>query len=260
MLKKDNVSIVPLIDGRYIDPDGDEIVDSAALVDGITKSFPGVKAKGIGILDWEGKTFDQLKECPVGSVCFNAAIEKFLTVLRIAKATRPNVRWGFYYIPFTFYWQKDLREPVNNKLIKLLKQCDILLPSLYDFYPDRNIHQQNENYHKNNMEVVMKLAHQLKKPVYVFIWHRWHNSNAEEGLQAIPTEEFQQHLGWIVNSGYKGKKPNGVIWFSAEKYYYQQKPSAFKEVKGDVQDALDAVFKDYYTIIKTEVKKVGRKG
>jgi hypothetical protein len=252
-LHKDRVAVVPLIDARFIDPDGDEEIDSVALVNGIVANYRDPAATGIGILDWEGKTFQCLQQCEAGDKRFIAAVNKYTTILRIAKATRPGVKWGVYYLPFTFYWQTELRKTANDKVLALLSQCDILLPSLYDYYPDSNIHQRNKEYHSDNMSVVLQIADKLRKPVYVFIWNRWHDSNADQGLHAIPVGEFKQHLDWITNTTYNGKKATGLIWFGADRYYQKQKPAAFGVNGTGAQISLDSTFFTYYDILKQQV-------
>lgn len=221
--KTGDVHLAPLIDGRYIDPDRDELIDSLLLVSSIKSLYPDSGEGKIGILDWEGQTLQDLLYCDTLSSDFKIAIDKFNKLLRIAKDVKPKVRWGIYHLPFTSYWQIDSLKIYNSKILSLLDKCDILMPSLYSYYATGTKFTFNEKYFKLNTLHALEIAHLLKKEVYAFVWNRWHESNKTIGLKFIPEPEFASYITWILSQNYKDRKVSGLVWFGAEGYYYPSK-------------------------------------
>lgn len=228
IFKKDKVPFIALIDGRHIDPTNQQIIDTALLIQSIKTLYPLNKKFDIGILDWEGEAFKHLQECEATDTCFIQALAQFKQILQIAKRIRPNIKWGIYFLPFTYYWNRDSLLNRDSKIESLLSACDVLMPSLYDFYPDGTKFTDNESYFKQNLRRILAVGHRLKKPVYVFVWHRWHDSNPEKGLELIPIPEFKKHMRWVTNARYQSTKVKGLIWFSSDLYFYQIKPSVLK--------------------------------
>jgi hypothetical protein len=254
--KKDKVPFLALIDGRHIDPNGDGELDSAFLVESIQTLYPVHPQFDIGILDWEGQAFQDLQLCSTTDSCFQSAKGQFFRLLRIAKATRPKIKWGIYFLPFTYYWNRDSLLDRNKQIESLLAACDVLMPSLYDFYPDGTRFTDNEAYYKQNLRSVLAIGHRLKKPVYVFVWHRWHDSNPDKGLELIPIPEFKQHMRWITNAKYRSTKVKGLIWFSSDMYFYQVKPSLVPAKTATVQGFHDQTLLRYYQALRSVIRVV----
>src|SRR5690606_35856453 len=97
----------------------------------IRKLFPDPNAKGIGVIDWEGPGYDDLMG-KNGPDAFNKVFQEFKQALSIAKKLRPNVKWGFYGIPFRSSYGGVLKDEhvwkaSNERIIELMSQSDILI-------------------------------------------------------------------------------------------------------------------------------------
>jgi hypothetical protein len=218
-----NINFAPLIDIKYIDPNRIDQIDSVFLVKSIKRLYPA-GIPGIGVLDWESKDFENLKFCKQDDRCFFEAINKYKKLLKIAKTTRPKIKWGIYYLPLTFYWNTDSVTYYNQKVMELLNECDVWMPSFYDFFPDETPQQQNKLYYNSNIKSILKMAKKYKKKIYPFVWHRWHDSNATNGLQLIPENQFYEHMTWLLDASFEGVRVDGVVWFGVDDKYYNVLP------------------------------------
>src|SRR5690606_22987991 len=169
-----------------------EKVDYNKLDKILQKKFPTRFTSGILVLNWEGKALDELisqkniKE-------FNFYKKQFINALLHVKKKRPNVKVGFYALPFRQYWNIDESFYIkNNALIDILKNQDFLAPSQYVFYIDNGSVKGNLNYIQKNVEYALKLGKQLNKPVYPFVWQRVHPSNKCVGEALIPLNIFEK--------------------------------------------------------------------
>jgi hypothetical protein len=222
-----NYSIKQLMvfDGRYIDPKNSGFIDSVTLSNAIITHFPIAEATGIGLLDLEDENYKSLRKEGKSDVLFDQALGQFLKMIRIAKGLRPNVKWGIYNIPFNTYWDKtELWKNQQTFLDPLFREVDIFTPALYDFYPANVDWADDKAYFTDNIKVALKLGKEYNKPVIPYIWHRWHESNPNVGLQLIDINEFDQNLQWITKTGYENTFVSGLIWFDAYSYFYHIKP------------------------------------
>lgn len=223
-LKEKSIPVTKIVYQNFIDPDHDNKLNLAIFQKRIQALFPKKSAQGMGVIDWEVKDFDRL---PGNSVKFGQLVSEYRKAIRAAKKLRPNVKWGFYGLPFRKYmsYNADWRGR-NMKLIPILKDCDFIAPSLYFFFPDSVRAKDNQDYITNNVSLALQIGSQIKKPVYPFIWNRWHDSNKKYGLQLIPLQEFKKHVKHILSVDYNGEKVAGAIWWGADQFFYNQKAPA----------------------------------
>lgn len=260
-----NFKAAPLIDGRYIDPTGSDVFDSVSFRQGIEKHFPGVADTGIGIIDWETKTFDSLCYQPANSKAFKRSISRFTEILDIAKRLRPNVRWGIYNVPYYSYWKRaDQTWKNQGEILKpLLAKTDILMISLYDFYKDGTQYTDDKAFVQENMRMALQVAQELGKPLFVFIWQRYHNSNPDNGLELIPQQEFVLHIDNILQTTFKDQHVAGLIWFDAQDYFYKTKPAIInadlKSLRTTEEKLRDLSIKTYASLIKKSVDAAMKK-
>ena len=257
-----HIQQVTLLDQRYIDPNNKMQLDKNILTNAIKEKFPDSTAGGIGILDWEGDMLANLKTSPQ-SAEFKKAMDAFTQVIQLAKSIRPNVKWGFYYLPFTTYWNRDDKLIMANQQVKpLLEQCDILFPSLYIFYKDGSVSaNDNEAYASDNINQILMIAKSLNKPVLPFIWHRYHDSNRNIGLQLIPIGDFKKFIDQIVRANYSGKRISGLVWWGADAYYYRVKSKALVDEMSmsnsqNFSAHDDSVIINYGNMILQRMKKI----
>lgn len=223
-LKNNGIPVTKIIYQNFIDPDQDNKVNMDVFQKRIQTLFPQKSSTGMGVIDWEVRDFDRL---PDNSAKFSQLVNEYRKAVLAAKKLRPNVKWGFYGLPFRKYmsYNADWRNR-NIKLTPILKECDFIAPSLYGFFPDSLRDKDNQDYVTNNVSIALQLGSQLDKPVYPFVWNRWHDSNKQYGLQLIPVQEFKRHVKRILAVDYNGQKVAGVIWWGADKFFYNRKAPA----------------------------------
>lgn len=138
--------------------------------------------------------------------------DKLKNITRIWRAERPEIRYGFYSITIERnYWDAisgdagkiAAWQARNNARQELNNDCDLMFPSLYTFYDDQ---EGILEYMKRNLDEQRRLT--LRKPVYPFVWPRYHNSNQTLGGQEIPASYWAR----IVNEVYAHGVDGVVFW------------------------------------------------
>jgi hypothetical protein len=155
-----------------------------------------------------------------------ATVSKLSTLVAWAKAALPNTQVGIYsLVPVRDYWvaQKPLSDPrfakwelENDALLPLATNVDVLFPSLYTFYPDRDGWRK---YAVLNIAQGRRLA--PGKPMYVFLWHEYHTSSVNKGKEV-------EHDYWTEQLEIACRYTNGaVVWGGWD--LVTNKPKAFHE-------------------------------
>jgi hypothetical protein len=164
------------------------------------------------------------------------SIDKYATVLSWFREAAPGLPVGLYgIIPMIDYWRAI--EPSTGSLHKewvsdseralsLVGLVDALFPSLYTFYVDR---QGWVNYAVAQLLEAKRLA--SGKPVYVFLWPQYHNSNAIVGERYLPAEYWKLELetvrkyadGVVLWGGWAGNGPaewdDKAAWWTVTKQF-----------------------------------------
>lgn len=126
-------------------------------------------------------------------------LNKYLTVLRWFHEVKAPIKVGYYgTVPIRDYWRaiKDVGHPEhqawraeNDRLRSLALAVDVLFPSLYTFYDDR------EGWRRY---AIAQIAQARRfgggKPIYVFLWPQFHDSN--RGLKGtyLPVDFWRLEL------------------------------------------------------------------
>jgi len=223
-LKNNNIPLIKIIYQNFIDPDQDSKLNEDVFEKRIQALFPNASDGGMGIIDWEARGMEKL---PVDDPAFKQLVSEYRKVVQTAKQLRPNVKWSFYGLPIRKYmsYNAEWRNRAMSA-IPILKDCDFIAPSLYDFFPDSLKEKDNQDYYEKNVSMALEIGSRLNKPVYPFVWNRWHDSNKQMGLQLIPVGEFKKHVKQIASVTYNGKKIDGVIWWGADQFFYSHKARA----------------------------------
>lgn len=210
--------------------------DPKLLTKEIERAVPNPNEKGIAYIDLEGKYLDDIMNMGTQIKSFQKSLKLYIEVIQFAKKMRPNTKWGYYYIPYTTYWNRSHNFYGKLKKIEpLIKECDVLFPSLYTFYEekDNNFALENEKYVIENTKEMIKVSQYYHKPILVFVWHRYHPSNKKVGSDSLPEKVFLTHIERIVKTSYQGKKVDGIVWWGADDYSFRQNdPAVLKEFKG----------------------------
>jgi len=196
-------------------------LDETAFRARVNQAFPDANATGIGVLDWEGEAFNKLRLVDANNPDYQSALAQYIKALQIAKSMRPNMKWGYYALPFGI---RDANERQWNKTIApLLQECDIFFPSLYQYYPQSSTTGDNEStYVTKYITEMLRLGAKYNKMVMPFVWHRIYINNKDKALTLIPLKDFEIRIIDIMNVKYKGKGVDGMVWWSSDTFYYKQ--------------------------------------
>lgn len=237
-IKSQNITKVEYINDAQFFGKEPYTFDPKLLEKQIEIAVPSPKATGIVYIDIEGSYLDDIMNKGTQIESFKKSIKLYIDVIKFAKKCRPNVKWGYYYIPYTAYWNRT--QDFYGKLKKiepLIKVCDVFFPSLYTFYEDTDLALENEKYVIENTKEMIKVGLHYKKPVIIFVWHRYHPSNKKLGMESLPEKAFLTHIERIVNTTYQGKKVDGIVWWGADDYFFRQNTNGvIKEFKGTEKD------------------------
>lgn len=239
-------------DGKYLG------LDSEKLEKNIISLYPDTSDKGLCYIDIESPYIDHLINENADSQKFQESMDYFIRIITTAKKIRPNVKWGFYGIPFTTYWdlEKDFFSKYQ-KLKPLLEVSDAFFPSMYFFYSDNEPNGfMNEKFARKNIQELIKVGKVYNKPVYPFVMERYHPSNQNIGLKKIPEKEFLKYMNIILNESYKGKKVDGIIWWNADKYGYNH--NLYKEEGNNLNNFLQKNNESNVNLMKKILKLINR--
>jgi hypothetical protein len=139
------------------------------------------------------------------------ACNRFLiTFARVVRKAAPGLKVGFYGLPpIRDYWrvQKGFGSPAyqawraeNRALMPAGEAMDAIFPSLYTFYTDQAgwIRYATAN---------IAEAKRYGKPVYPFLWPRYHDSNKRLAWQPLELDYWDKELATVF-----AQADGAVIW------------------------------------------------
>lgn len=128
-----------------------------------------------------------------------SSVTKYRTVLRWFREAAPSLRLGYYgTIPVPDYWRAiqgttsaefKAWQQDNDRLSLIAQDVDVLFPSIYTFYADR---QGWVTYAIAQISEARRKA--SGKPVYAFIWPQYHESNTLLGGQFLDADYWELEL------------------------------------------------------------------
>lgn len=227
----------------------------------VERAVPNKIDSAIVYIDLEGEYLDDIINKNINDDGFKKSLKLYIDVLKFVKELRPNAKWGYYYLPFSTYWERnsDFYEK-HFKIKELIDKCDILFPSLYSFYEEKtnDWKKENKEYLKFNVENFIKIRKYYNKPIYVFVWHRYHNSNPNVGMRLVPKNIFQKQIKIIINSTFEHQKIDGIVWWGADNYSFRQKDRVImQEFEGsevEYKQYNDKKLYQYFKIIEKIIK------
>jgi hypothetical protein len=120
------------------------------------------------------------------------------------------------------YWNRnEAWRQRNFALAPIVAASDCLFPSVYDFYKsyESPYHDPRADLLYVSESVKMALEMSGGRPVYAYVWPRYHESNPVYGYHLIPGAEFKSHVAAVFLAQYKGDRPDGIVWFGADHYF-----------------------------------------
>jgi len=218
LMKNNGIENVFIIyQGSFVNNDG-LAVNKRLLERYINKYIPNKLDSGYGILDWEGQFYNTIawswNKVPPDQ--YKIILDKYIFVLKYVKMLRTKMKWSIYGIP-PWINSTNAEDAVNltEGLIPLIRELDFLCPSIYLLADGKTIEENFANkYFDANMVYAIKLAKQLRKPVYTCVWHRYSNNSL-----VAPTvyKKLINRINTTISDRIKG---NGIIWWSCEDYLY----------------------------------------
>lgn len=138
------------------------------------------------------------------------SIDKLVQVIEWMREAAPSLKLGVYAIPpIRDYWTPVRNLPgarsgwtaANQFLKPIADAADFTAPSLYTFYEEIPGW---VKYATANIEEAQKFG----KPVYPFLWCRYHNSNKNRKYQFIEGDYWRKQLETVRDRGANGV----VLW------------------------------------------------
>jgi hypothetical protein len=166
--------------------------------------------------------------------------QKLVQTLRLAREGSGTAKLGYYGLPpVRDYWRalkgsgsREFREwqAENDRLRRLAYEVDVLFPSAYTFYDDR---EGWAKYAVAQIEEARRYA--IRKPVYLFLWPQFHDSSRTLRGQYLPRDFWRleletayQHADGVVIWG-----GSGQVWDEGAPWWEETK--AFLEAVGTVK-------------------------
>lgn len=236
-----------LMVGAFIDPKKTGYVDKEVFIKSISFFFPNSKSSGILCIDLENTIYHNLYKFGINSTEFREASQLFIWMLQTVKKIRPEVKVGFYGIPFRAYYANKNN---TSKLDVILSKVDYIFPSLYTMYPNKQIGKaRNEKYLKDNLEIALDFGVRLNKPVVPFLWNLVHPSNKKFGGQLVDKNEVLQNIDFIKKFKYKNKSVVGIVWWDPDSNSFSKMiKSKVKSYNEDPKAIQSELFKDYLEV------------
>ncbi|MFM8331388.1 MAG: hypothetical protein ACKN9T_06840 [Candidatus Methylumidiphilus sp.] len=158
-------------------------------------------------------------------------LAKQLQLLATFRKLSPSTQFGNYGIPYPDYWRaSNSKGPEqaaqwrieNDRMQAIVDQQDIVMPSLYTFYADRDGW---VKYAIAQMAEARRLA--KGKPVYVFLWPQYHESNPLLGNDYIHPDYWKMELetvkkyadGIVIWGGWQQTWDDEAEWWKATKEF-----------------------------------------
>ena len=261
-LRENNIPKMRFLNsGAVIDTKRNGQVDEKKFRSYLEKNRTVFQKDDMFVIDWETQ-FIGLVGAKKTNKNINDFASKVKAIITIGKEYFPDSKWGVYNLPMCNYWKRDSIWTKENKdLLPVLKHCDVLFPSVYDFYRDDNKYagkRRDSLYIVGNLELTFQINEQLNLPIYPFVWHRYHTSNSIRPLEAIGPLEFKRHMDIINNYSYKGRRVNGLVWWASDRYFSNvNHKSIVAERKNysNIEDFLNSTYSNYMTIIMKSVNE-----
>lgn len=159
----------------------------------VRKAAQASESTGIAVLDVE--------HWPLAgdSAVVQESIRKYETLIEWFKEDAPSVKVGYYGVaPMQNYW--DVIQPIdspkysawqksNDRVASIARLADVLFPSVYTFYEDQDGW---SKYAARQIQEARRYAG--GKPVYIFLWQQYHDSNRRLRGTYLPPGYWRREL------------------------------------------------------------------
>jgi len=180
--------------------------------------------ESVVVLDYEG-----IKAYGVSKDKYRRDIQEYVKMAQAFKSGSgaDGSKVGFYEVPPIADWGRVIHGGVDpslradNDLLKpLVEAVDVIFPSMYTWDPDVNVW-------LNAASVTIAEARRISqgKPVYVFVWPRYHEFNKTLSHQLIPADMWRRELEYIY------KYADGIVIWDGDTSKWDENWPWWKETK-----------------------------
>lgn len=237
---------IKIIGNSGIDPHDTGVVDYAILERNLKKAFPKETDGGILCIDLENSIYQNLRNNDKESIKAKKSIEEFVTMLVFIKKKRPNIKVGVYALPFPFYYSNQIKRNESGKLDEIVKNVDIIFPSLYMYYPaaQKGL-KSNLAFLKENLEAACSLAKKYNKEVIPLVWYLVHPSNKKYKHAMLEKSEMKSYIDFIWNFSESEFKLKGIwIWNSPTPFTKKSAQTSLLKSRMNYNNTSEAI--EYY--------------
>lgn len=242
-VKKNNWQEIKFIDEKMFLTNIPYQIDYDKLEKNLNLKFPDKNKIDYCYINLESPYLEMIRDKSSTDIEFKKGLQVFINIIKYVKKSRPNIKFGFYAVPFTTYWEtKTGFLDRNDNIGDLLKEVDFFFPSLYMFYDDGIIGTlKNTEYIESNIKKSIELGIKYKKQVLPFVLHRYHPSNEKIAWSLLNDKVWNNYIKTSLLCKYKNVKVNGLVWWGADSFYFGHSEGAQfrKEYKGNKEEFIN---------------------
>jgi hypothetical protein len=102
---------------------------------------------------------------------------------------------------------------------------------VYDFYVSKGNYKRGDvEYVEENIQEALAMGIRIDKPVYPFIWHRYHSTEGKIPNGLIKPNEFKEHVKAVIKTEVDGKRVEGVVWWGSHYIKFVRDNKQFKTI------------------------------
>jgi hypothetical protein len=207
---------IKLLGGYMIDPAKKGVINLESVSGHLERLYPDPNTMGILCINLENSLYKNIKNYSSTNAEFKYSVAEFNKLLKYIRSQRPNLKIGIYGIPYRTYYASQKKWNKGNKLDELLSNTDVIFPSLYILFPDKqNGSESNREYLKQNLDTAFEYGSRLGKPVLPFIWYMVNPGNKKYGGELLSLAEMERYLQFIYSYSNFNQRVDGVVWWES---------------------------------------------
>jgi len=211
-------------------------IDYRKVEESLQVMYPSNNATGVLCIDLENDAFKHLKGHNINRVKkmtdaqFEKAKNDFIELIRFIKNKRPKLQVGYFELPFRIFKESEQRPGSTTLLDDILKEADIIMPSLYIPYPASHVGvDANLKFLDINLKFALQCGVRLNKPVLPFVWYFIFSPEEKFSYEIIPKDDMNTYMDYIFNYAFNNKKVNGIIWWDSAVPFYDRNKGMVKQ-------------------------------
>lgn len=211
-------------------------IDYRKVEENLNRMYPLNGATGILCIDLENEAFRYLKSHSVTRINkvsnkrFQLAKNDFINLIRFIKKKRPKLQVGYFELPFRVFAENEFRPGSKALLDDIIKESDIIMPSLYIPYPAKHVGiKSNLKFLDINLKNALESGIRLNKPVLPFVWYFIFSPDSRFSYEIIPKDEMKIYTDYIFEYTFQGKKVGGLIWWDSAVPFYPKNINSVKQ-------------------------------